>query len=150
MTTMPKIRPWPARWPIGKRPIVDRYELNDGETFKKGDPVKKDGSDKIVEVSGSDPTPLLGFAAEDAASAIEPGYVVVYTADNEEVWFAMNGSRAPVSGDIGQNYGIAEDSDGIWHVDATDTSNPRVEVMDIDVSRELWLVKILSAHRQSA
>lgn len=147
---MPALRPWPARWPVGKRPDVNRYELKTGESFVKGDLVTKDGSDIVSEVTGSDPTDLLGFAAEDAASVLETGYVLVYTADTDVVWFAMQGTSAPVAGDVGQDYGIVRDSDDVWTVDKTDAVNTRVTVNDVDTVRNLFLVSIMSAHRQSA
>lgn len=141
------LRPWPARWPIGLRPTTERQDLKTGESFLFGDLVKQDGGGDIVAVTGTDPTPLYGFAAGNAEDAVEGGKVMVYKHDGS-THFAMSGDRDPVAGDVGTDYGIEQDSDNIWIVDTGDTSNTRVNVTDVDTDRGLYFVQVLSAHRQ--
>ena len=146
---MPRLRPWPSIWPIGKRPIANRYVLKSGETFKKGDAVVKDGTPEVQEVSGANPTPILGFAAEDAESVGEPGFVMVYTAADQGVLFAMNGDDDPVVGDVDIDYGILEDSDGVYHVNGAETSSTRLTVKKVDLPRKLYYCVVRTANVQS-
>lgn len=143
---MAKVRPWPAYNLSGNRPATVRYTLKSSQTFKAGDLVDIDGNEDVLEVSGADPTPILGVAAEDAANVVESGYVMVYVATSDTI-FAMQGDNAPTADDVNQSYGVIEDGDGIYTVDGTETSNTRVYVVGVDTNRELYFVKFLDAHR---
>lgn len=143
---MARLRPYVARILSGSRPYVQRYPLKAGETFKRGDPVTIDSNEEVLAVSGADPTPILGLAAEDAEGVVETGFVLVHVANSDTV-FAMKGDNAPTEDDLTQDYGIVADGDGIWGVDGTDISNVRVQVVDIDTEQELYFVKFLDAHR---
>ena len=145
---MAKLQPWPARWPVGLRPDTERHVLASGETFPAGAFIVKDGSSEITEVSGADPSSLYGIAAEPASEVLESGYVVVYHF-NQSTYIAMQGTRVPVAGDVDTEYGIVEDSDGVYLVDLTDTVNTRVNVLDVDLDRELYFVKVLAANIQA-
>lgn len=145
---MAKLQPWPARWPVGLRPDTERHVLASGEAFPAGAFITKNGSSEIVEVSGADPTDLYGIAAENAADVVELGYVMVYHFD-QSVYIAMQGTRVPVTGDIDSEYGIVEDSDGVYLVDPDEGVNTRVSVEDVNTNRELYFVKVLAAHIQS-
>ena len=144
---MAKLQPWPARWPVGHRPDTKRKPLKTGETFPAGAFITLDGTD-VAEVSGADPTDLYGIAAEDASDVLEDGYVMVYHF-NQSTYIAMQGTRAPITGDIDTDYGIIEDADGVYVVDPDETVETRLTVEDVDTVRELYFVKILAAHIQS-
>lgn len=145
---MTKLRPWPAQHPIGSRPFTKRFPLTASQTFKAGDIVFLTGSPlKVSEVSGADPTPLLGIAAEDAANVIESGYVMVYVFDNSTI-FAIMGSTDPTTAHIGNQYGVLEDGDGVYTIDISETGQKRFDVVGIDVNRKLFFVKVMVAHRQ--
>ena len=139
------LRPWPAYNRSGSRPYVKRFPLASGETFYAGDVVVLDGSGDVAEVSGADPNPILGIAAENAADVVESGYVCVYVANADTV-FAMEGSSDPTEANIGEDYGIVE-SDGVYIVDLTDTSNVRVMVEGVDTNRDLFFVTFISTYR---
>ena len=145
---MAALRPWPARSPSASRWAPTRYPLASGETFNAGDVVELDGSEDVAEVSGADPTPLLGIAAEVAADVVEAGFVMVYVFDGVNQ-MAIQGSSAPVKANINQVYGVIEDGDGIYTIDITDTTNTVFYVHDIDVNRELFFVTVLAADRQA-
>jgi len=123
--------------------------LKAGETFKAGDIVALDANEDVAEVTSADQTPILGFAAENAADVVESGYVTVWVADEGTV-FAMQGDNAPVKADINQSYGYIEDGDGVYTVDGTDTTNVVLYVDGIDTNRELYFCKVLVADRQYA
>ena len=148
---MPNPRPWPAQWQGSgrikhKRPSVTSFALKSGETFRAGDFVGIDGTPEILALSGLDPTPIKGLAAEDAANVSRPGFVMVYDADDDTI-FAIKGSRVPVTGDKGVSYGFLVDGDGIHTIDLSDISNTRFSVSAVDINRELYLVKVLTAHQ---
>ena len=71
---MPALRPIVAYQMSGNRPLRMRYTLKAAETFKKGDFVDLDGNEDVLEVSGADPSSLLGIAMEDAANVVEVIY----------------------------------------------------------------------------
>lgn len=135
------IRSYVARTLSGNRPVTMRFTLKSGETFKRGDPVTMDSNEDVLEVSGTDPATILGFAAENAADVVETGYVLVWVANDDTV-FAISGDNAPTADDVNQQYGIVE-SGGIWVVDGTDTTNKRFEVLDIDTNQNLYFVTVL-------
>lgn len=143
---MPALSPIVAYQMSGNRPFRKRYTLKSGETFKKGDFVTLDANEDVLEVSGADPSSILGIAAEDAANVVESGWVMVEIATTDTV-FRMQGSSAPSEDNVNQNYGIVEDGDGVYTVDLTDTSNTRVYVIDVDVDNEYFFVKVLDAYR---
>lgn len=150
---MPNPRPWPAKWPGSglikhKRPVMERHPLESSATFEAGDFVKKDGSNEIIALSGNDPTPIFGLAAEDSANVGEPGFCMVYVADDDTI-FAIKGSVVPVDAThTGNSYGFLVDSDGIHTIDISDTSNTRFSVDSVEEGRELYFVKLLTAHQQ--
>ena len=143
---MAAIRSWVARTFSGNRIAPLRYTLKASETFKKGDPVTIDSNEDVLALSGTDPTTILGFAAENAANVIESGYVMVWPAIGDAI-FAMSGSSDPDADNVNQSYGIIVDANGVWTVDETDTSATRVYVVDVDVARKLWFVTVLDATR---
>jgi hypothetical protein len=140
------LKPWPANWPLYSRPDRNRYTLKSGETFEWGVFVVKD-SDEIKEVTGLDPTPIFGLALEDAEDVLHEGEILVCKADNK-VKYAMQGFRVPQAGDKGKEYGIVKDSDGIWIVDTRDEVNTRLEVTNVHLNRDLYICRVMAAHRQ--
>lgn len=143
---MAKLRPYPAYQLGGVRPPMREYTLKASETFKRGDLVDLDANEDVLEVSGADPTPILGVAAEDAAGVVRSGYVSVWLATGDSV-FAMQGDADPTADDVNQSYGVVEDGDGVYTVDTSDTNNTRVYVVDVDVDNKLFFVLFLDAHR---
>ena len=143
---MAKLRDWPARTLSGNRAAVQGFTLKSNETFKAGDLVDLDGNEDVLEVSGADPTPILGMAAEDAANVARAGWCQVYLSNGDTV-FAMQGDNDPTADDVNQEYGIIEDGDGIYTVDGTESGNKRVRVLDVDTNRNLYFVIFLDAHR---
>ena len=140
------LKPWAARWPLFNRPNRNSYDLKPGETFEWGEFVWED-SGKMAKVADVDPTPLFGMALEDAGSSIFPNKVTVLKF-TREVKLAMMGYRDPVTSDIGVEYGILKDKNGVWIVDTRDTTNTRVTVKDVILERNLFIVQVMQAHRQ--
>lgn len=126
---------------------MKQYDLSSSESYNVGAAVLLDGSQEITE-AGADPAEILGFAAFAAGDEIESDTAIVAVA-HEGATFLMEGDSDPTSSDINQDYGIASDGDGDWHVDTTDTSNTVVHVEDVDLDRNLFEVSVLSGSRQS-
>jgi hypothetical protein len=122
------------------------FPLEPNEVPEAGDFVHLNASKNVVRTVAADPTPILGLTEEKYNSIIK-NFILVTVADGDTV-FAMEGSRAPLATDVDVDYGIARDANGVWTVDATDTTNTRVKVVDVDTTRNLWFVKILPANRQ--
>ena len=144
---MPGLRPWPARWHTG-RPRVQQFPLAAAQSFRAGDFLTMNGSGQAAEVSGADPTPLLGLAAEDAADVIETGYVNVYVFDDSWEFAIMSSGADPAAANKSVSYGILEGGDGVYNVDFTDVVNTRIRVNDVDIYRKLCFARVLAAHRQ--
>lgn len=144
---MAALRPWPAYNLYGGAfPPPIRQALKASETFNVGDFVKIDSSEDILELSGTDDTPIYGVAAESAANVVEAGFVMVWPAVTGAV-FAITGDNAPVKNDIDKEYGYVQDGDGIYTLDGTETSNVVFYVVSIDIDRALYFVTFLDADR---
>lgn len=143
---MPKLRAYPAFQLGGVRPPIREYTLKAGETFKRGDLVALDSNEDVLEVSGADPSSILGVAAEDAEGVVRAGFVIVWLATGDSV-FAMQGDADPTEDDVNQDYGIIEDGDGVYTVDTSETTNTRVYVVDVDTENNLFFVIFLDANR---
>lgn len=127
---------------------VRQYDISGSEDFSHGAAVLLDGSQEVTE-AGADPASILGFALGDAAVVPFEGKCLVALAQGPGK-FWMSGDSDPTSSDIDTEYGVAEDSDGVWYVDTTDTSATRVYVIDVDTDKNMYLVKVLEANRQIA
>lgn len=146
-------RPWVARTNAGMHPTTRQYPLLAGEVPRAGDLVHLNASKEVVRTVAADPTPLLGITEEDAnsgsnAGLIHEGQILVTVATNDVI-FAMEGDRAPLRSDVNASYNIARDADGVWTVNTASQLATRVHVVDVDLGRNLFFVKILEAHRQS-
>jgi hypothetical protein len=101
----------------------------------------------------TDPTNMLGIAKSHnntaaREEAVDPTRILVeHFTDEAVVWF--EGSRAPLATDKLQSYGLVQASDGAWIVDATETTNKRVFVLDVDLTRNAWFCIVLAANRQA-
>jgi len=130
---------------------VREFPVASGETFTSGAIVLMDSGEDIAEV-GADPTALLGIALGAATSGVsthvDPTKVLVAIAE-EGSEFLMSGDNDPVEADINISYGVVADGDGIWTVDGTETTAEVVHVQDIDLLRNLYIVKFLAAVLQT-
>lgn len=144
---MPR-RPWVARTNAGMHPTTRQYTVAAGEVPEANDFVHLNASAEIVRTVAADPTPILGLSESSAAGEPIEGQILVTVATTDLV-LAMEGDRAPLLTDIGDSYGIARDANGVWTVDTTDVVATRVHVVDVDLGRGIFFVKIMAAHRQS-
>lgn len=136
-------------FPHVQRAKTRQHPFATGETFLRGALVQLDGSEDVIEPTGLDPTPILGFSLH--AAGVEPdeeNVIVALAEDDAQFWMA--GSSDPVKADINQSFGVLKNADDVWIVDKADTTNTRVYVVDVDIERKLFLVKVLEAHRQVA
>lgn len=147
------LRPWVARTNAGMHPTTRQYPLATDEVPRAGDIVHLDGSMEIVRTVAADPTPILGLAEEDADSGSNAGLInedeILVTVFTNDVILAMEGDRAPLVTDVNVAYNIARDADGVWTVDTSAVDATRVHVVGVLLDRELYLVQVLAAHRQS-
>ncbi len=142
---MPKFPATPA---AGDR-RVEQFPLHAAQTFKLGAAVYLDATPDVNEC-GDDPATILGFATEPATKDPESSAVVLVAKCEEGRRFWMSGSSNPAATDVNLTYGIDSDADGIWVVDKTETTNTRVYVHQVDLTRNLFLVSVLEAYRQTA
>ncbi|NIN68897.1 MAG: hypothetical protein GTO63_30260 [Anaerolineae bacterium] len=134
---------------------IRRYDMKAAEVWAIGAVVLLDANEELVE-AGADPATILGFVQH--ASGVEPyptkGYVAL--ADDEKARFWLTGSSdgsavaTPAKANLNQSYGLAVDSDGIWYLDLSDTTNTRAYVHRIDLEQNRFEVSILAANRQAA
>ena len=134
---------------------IKEYDLKTGETFKVGALVILDTNE--IAVAGADAVAaIMGFAVSDAAGIADTTYGGGGTRDFDTTkvlvaiggsgrTFLLQGDNAPVKTDIGVDYGLTIDSDGILYVDGTDTTNVAVNVIDIDTVRNLYEVTFLTS-----
>lgn len=127
------------------RKVIRRYPLATGQTFLEGAAVVLAAG--AVSECGADPAAILGFALHDAGADPDTDEILVALASGEST-FAMQGTSAPVAGDIGAEYGIVKDADGVWVVDKAETVNTRVVVEKIFTDRAQFEVRVLAANQQ--
>jgi hypothetical protein len=125
---------------------LKEYTVKNAETFKQGAFILLN-TDGTIEECGTDPTLILGFALDQAGSLPETSRaVVVVQTHGDRFW--MQGSSDPVLTDVNKSYGVIKDGNGIWTVDKTDVVNTRVEVVEVDLVRNYFLVTLKVANIQ--
>lgn len=134
---------------------IKEYDLKAGETFKVGALVLLDTNE--IAIAGADAVAdLMGFAVSDAAGIADSSYGGGGTRDFDTTkvlvaiggsgrTFLLQGDNDPAKTDIGVDYGLTVDSDGIFYVDGTDTTNVVVNVIDVDLDRLLYEVTFLTS-----
>lgn len=105
---------------------VREYDLAAAQDFLQGAFVVLNTSGEIAEV-GADPAEVTGVALFDAGNLPLTGKMSVAVARSRST-FIMQGTSAPVEADIGVEYGIVEDGDGVYVVDKTETTTTVVKV----------------------
>lgn len=150
---------YPARFE-GGFPSIVAYEAKTGETFKAGALVTFD-TGQVVEC-GADPTSCVGVALQPAFSGA--GYDLgdsptVITGRSNAISVALanagtifsgrgvNGGTDPVTptaAHIGDQFGAAADSDGIWTLNIAETTDVVATVVDIDIVNKIFFFTLIS------
>ena len=156
----------PARWAGATIPVTQSMTYTAAQTFKRGAVlIFASGGAGTVEEGSTDPTPIVGVSAEPAAS--KPGYeighssfvtsytgrvaeVSVWRANRQTIFSgrAVNGSTDPVTptqSHIDEVYGILKSSND-WVIDISETSNTRIEIVDVDITELMFFFKFMEAH----
>lgn len=130
---------------------IRRFPIATGETYVEGAPVLLDANGEITE-AGADPATILGFAAHDAELTFDPdpGFGLVYVAYPDST-FLMEGLDDPVAADVGDQFELAVDANGVAQVDTAQVAN-RLLVEDIYLrpgqTTGFYEVSVLAANRQ--
>ncbi len=145
----------PARFPNGEAPQVQSMAYTTGQTFKTGAVLIFTAAGEVSE-GGADPTPIVGVSLEAAGS--KPGWdaansptvftgrvqeVSVAKADRSTIW-SGRGTSDPALTNIDEQYGIVKVGND-WIVDITDTTNLRIEIVDVDLDNKIFFFKWLEA-----
>lgn len=152
-----------AKVPNGEAPQVQSLKYATGQTFTNRALVVDNANGEVVEC-GADPVSVLGVAMQGAGTG--PGYqlansdvTAVVTGRNQEVSVAIadrstifsargvNGATDPViplQTHIGEQYGVAKVGTE-WVIDFAETVTKVVEIVDIDIDGNFFLVKFLEA-----
>lgn len=144
---------------------VEGRTIASSASFDKGDLVRKDGSDNLVEASAVTDT-IYGVAQEAVSNGAALGVVtdkaiialVEWSDDattgrdlpNVKTVFAttdVNGTT-PTSSHVGTKCALSL-SGGDWEIDVSNTSNQDVEILRIEPTRDQFYVKFLDAAIQS-
>lgn len=141
---------------------TDGYGIASGEDFERGDLVRLDGSDNVVELTAITQT-VKGVAMEPVVAGLalgpvtdrvvlahasytnlEPTYNIV---KNVFAVPDVNGTT-PLTTHIGDEV-VLDLTAGDWTIDVSNTSNTDVEIVGIDTVRDEFHVKFLDAIIQS-
>lgn len=146
-------------------PEIQALEVTAAQTFKEGACVVDVAAGTISEC-GADPAAIYGVALQAAftnpgnavANAAQnvfttggqPNRVSVAIANRRTIFSGrgVNGATDPVTPaltNIGEVYGLASAS-GEWVIDIAETSNTRVEIVDIDIDNKIFYFKFLEAN----
>jgi len=127
-----------------------RYTMKVAETPVEGGIALVELASGTVVVAGADPALIAGFfATPDPASMTFDPYpldVMIWLAYPGST-FWIEGTSAPVVGNIGNEYGIGVSAE-VAIIDIADTTNKRLVVEDIDTDWGLFEVSVLDANRQ--
>lgn len=142
----------PAYVEGGGSPVTRHYVVKSGEDFVLGAPMTINAGE-VDEIDTDDVTLVVGVAGAADASAYgydmadQPSTVTgrantvpVHVANRNVVFMGQisNGTTALVVPDAanvdGVGYGIIRQTDGVWTVDESDTTNKLVQVVDFDTS----------------
>lgn len=147
-------------------PDIAELVADSAAAFKAGALVVV-ASDGELEECGTDPALVKGVALAAAGKgpgfnmADQPTVTPTYRDNKVEIVLAtptqifvgrgVNGGTDPVTPtqtQVGESFGVIKDSDGIWAVDISDTSNTRVEIVKIDIDNKLYFFKFKTANIQ--
>lgn len=148
----------PARWIGAGAPEVQSMKYDDAQTFKKGEVLIAGATYEIQVASADVVASIVGVALEDAGS--RPGYELGHTTALKQVTyrkqevsvakanastiFSGAGSSAAAATYIGTDYALTVSSN-VWTVDLTDETNVAVQIVDVDVDRNIFLFKFLAS-----
>lgn len=128
------------------------------QVYVEGAVLLVDVDGEVIEAA-ADPAVILGFALEDAVHVNDPEpngrRVVAIAHPTATFWIeGRNGSDlavTPALTNIGEAYGLFKEvSDGVWRMDIAETVATRVSIVDIDIDRKLFEVRVLAANQQVA
>lgn len=136
--------PWiPAR----NRTVLE-YPIKAAEVWETGALLVLDATPELTEC-GADPAAVLGVSLGAAGDHVYPTQGSVAIAEEGSTFWAP-GDNDPLITDVDTDYGVAVDGDGRWYVDGTDTSNLVVNVIGVDLTRNLYHVRFIASVRQGA
>lgn len=154
-----------GRVPSGEAPEVQSITYTTGQTFQKGALVVVVAAGTISEC-GADPATVFGVALEPAGS--RPGFDIghspsVVTGRRQEV-SVLRANRTtifsgrmrdpgppvvdpmpPVQTRITETYGVVNLGSSEWVIDFSDITNNVVEILDIDISNNIFFFKFLES-----
>lgn len=127
---------------------IRSFPIAAAQTYPLGAPVLLNAAGAIVE-AGADPAVILGFALEPAVAAnLAPSAErLVSVAYPDSTWW-IEGTTNPVAADIGDQYDVGVDGDGVARLDHTSQAAIRLTIEDIDTTRNLYEVSIIGVNRQ--
>jgi hypothetical protein len=126
---------------------IREYDIPPGEVFIDGAPMVLLAG--FAMECGADPAAILGFSTHPVNVLVPDPFKVLVAIAHRDSTFWMEGNVAPVQADIGAAYGITRDVDRVWHVDkAKGGADARVEVVSIDLVRNMYEVKVINANIQ--
>lgn len=137
---MPK---FPAYTNLGRH--IREYPLAAAQTFKEGAVVVLNASGQVAE-GGADPTPILGVALHDAGADPDTDIMLVALATDQATFIFQHDTATPVQADVGDEFGLLKDVDGVWVLKAP-AAVGRVVVEKVYIARKQYEVKVLEAHR---
>lgn len=140
---------------IGNSPNVITGAQKSSETFKIGALVVIDSNGQIAECA-ADPTLVSGVALQPADS--NPGFsaansptvftgrqqTVSYVRADKSTIFSMRGVNGgtdpltPTQTMVGESYGAAKDSDGVWYLDQAETGVLVWDIVAVDITNKIF------------
>lgn len=126
---------------------VQEFDMEAAETFIDGAIVLLNASENVAEVA-ADPTSVLGIAIGDAAGRTVNATKMLVALPAPGRTFLIAGDNDPIKDDIGKEYGVVKDGDGIWHLDDTEVTTKVLKVMDIDLDTLMYEVEIIDSIAQ--
>lgn len=125
-----------------ERTVVRNYKP--GTAFIPGSFVVYDTTNNDMDVCGADPVLIAGISEVSSAAAtlLTPdAKVPVRIITSQQVIIAMGSATTPADSYIGDFLGIVLDTN--WLVDTSETTNIRVQVVDVDITNGIFFVTLV-------
>lgn len=126
-----------------------QFKVAAAAAFKAGALVVYSTSTDDIDECGADPTLILGIALCDAASkTIYPGNKIPVLVLDPTMVVGLSSATTPVEADV-LDAGFGIEKTTFWRLDHTDTSNIRVQVVEVDIPNGIFWVRFVAANLQA-
>lgn len=127
---------------------VVQFKVAAAATFKAGALVVYSTTTDDIDEVGADPALILGLALADAASkTIYPGSKIPVLVIDPSLVVGLSSATTPLESHV-LDAGFGIEKTTYWRIDITDTTNIRVQVLEVDIPNGVFYCRFVAANLQ--